>query len=133
MDDLELDEDNRPFTIVSYKKNRPTGIPVIFKPSSPEASLWRVNPNEVAKEIIDVAQEKLLSHRIKKDGSLSVSVASLPAANRLLAMTSLCTIEVTASVPHSYSRNLGKIKGVPIEYSDGELHEYLKDVGVFSV
>ncbi|KAG0421899.1 hypothetical protein HPB47_002243 [Ixodes persulcatus] len=68
---LEADEDNRPFTSVHYKKPRPAGIPVVFKPNSSNASLWRVNPDEVAKEIIDVAQEKLLSHRMNKDGSLS--------------------------------------------------------------
>ncbi|KAG0417368.1 hypothetical protein HPB47_005662 [Ixodes persulcatus] len=70
---LEADEDNRPFTSAHCKKNRPAGIPVVFKPNSSNAFLWRVNPNEVAKEIIDVAQEKLLSHRMNKDGSLSVN------------------------------------------------------------
>ncbi|XP_042147152.1 uncharacterized protein LOC121836337 [Ixodes scapularis] len=130
---LEADEDNRPFTSVHYKKNRPAGIPVVFKPNSSNASLWRVNPNEVAKEIIDVAQEKLLSHRMNKDGSLFVSVASLQAANRLLAISTLCSIEVATSVPHSYSRNLGKIKGVPIEYTDGEPLDYFKNLGVISV
>ncbi|CAN7948468.1 unnamed protein product, partial [Ixodes hexagonus] len=124
--------DQRPFIPVSYKKNRPAGIPVVFKPN-PGKSLWRVNPNEVAEEIIEIAQEKLLSHRINKDGSLTVSVASLPTANRLLAMSSVCSIEVTTNVPYSYSKNLGKIKGVPIEYTDGELLEYLKDIGVLSV
>ncbi|CAN8005827.1 unnamed protein product [Ixodes pacificus] len=64
---------------------------------------------------------------------MTVSVASLQSANRLLAVTSLSAIEVTTSVPNSYSRNLGKIKGVPLEYSDDELLEYLKDFGVISV
>ncbi|KAG0439712.1 hypothetical protein HPB47_016555, partial [Ixodes persulcatus] len=47
------------------------GIPVFFKPNSSKACLWRVNPNEVAKEIIDVTQKKLLSHRMNKESSLS--------------------------------------------------------------
>ncbi|KAM7291266.1 uncharacterized protein ISCGN_027839 [Ixodes scapularis] len=133
MQDVDLDDYENPFTEVRYKKNRPAGIPVVFKTVNREKSFWRINPNVVANEVIGIAKEKLLSHRINKDGSLAVSVESLLAANRLLAVTSLCTIEVTPSAPESYSRNLGKIKGVPLEYSDGELLEYLKDFGVLYV
>lgn len=132
-DAIEVDEDKTPFTLVSYKKDRPAGIPVVFKPITSEQSFWRVNPNTIANEILNITKEKLLSHRINKDGSMTVSVASLQSANRLLAVTSLSAIEVTTSVPNSYSRNLGKIKGVPLEYSDDELLEYLKDFGVISV
>lgn len=62
-----------------------------------------------------------------------MSVASLLAANGLLAVPSLCDIEDTTGVPDSYSRNLGKIKRVPLDYSDAELLEYLQDFGVMSV
>ncbi|CAN8029586.1 unnamed protein product [Ixodes persulcatus] len=131
--DVDLDDYENPFTEVRYKKNRPAGIPVVFKTINSEKSFWRINPNVVANEVIGIAKEKLLSHRINKDGSLAVSVESLLVANRLLAVTSLCIIEVTTSVPESYSRNLGKIKGVPLKYSDGELLKYLKDFGVIYV
>ncbi|XP_042148626.1 uncharacterized protein LOC121837166 [Ixodes scapularis] len=124
MQDVDLDDYENPFTEVRYKKNRPAGIPVVFKTVNSEKSFWRINPNVVANEVIGIAKEKLLSHRINKDGSLAVSVESLLAANRLLAVTSLCTIEVTTSVPESYSRNLGKIKGVPLEYSDAPHHAH---------
>lgn len=46
--DPEQDQDmGDPFTLVSYKKNRPQGIPVVFKPLT--GSFWRVNPNVMAK------------------------------------------------------------------------------------
>ncbi|CAN8007913.1 unnamed protein product [Ixodes pacificus] len=127
------DDDDASFTIVSYKKNRPAGIPILFHPTSRETSFWKVNPNVLAREVLGIAQEKILSHRIAKDGSLSVSVASLPAANKLLVQTSLAGIEVRATTPRSYSENMGKIKGVPLQYSDSDLLEYLKDNGVLTV
>ncbi|CAN7999039.1 unnamed protein product [Ixodes hexagonus] len=130
---MDDDDDDAGFTIVFYKKNRPAGIPILFHPTSREISFWKVNPNVLAKEVLGIAQEKILSHRIAKDGSLSVSVASLPAANKLLAQTSLAGIEVRATTPRSYSENMAKIKGVPLQYSDVDLLEYLKDNGVLAV
>lgn len=133
----EMDNDGKnggtPFTFVSYKKDRASGIPVFFKPTQPGSSFWRVNPNVLASEIVAVSQEKLLSHRITKDGSLAVNVASLPSANRLLAVATLSGVACTAIVPKSYSRSIGKITGVPLEYRDEELLEYLKDYGVLSL
>ncbi|XP_042144527.1 cyclin-dependent kinase 1 [Ixodes scapularis] len=130
---MDDNDDDAGFTIVSYKKNRPAGIPILFHPTSKETSFWKVNPNVLAREVLGIAQEKILSHRIAKDGSLSVSVASLPAANKLLAQTSLAGIEVRATTPRSYPENMGKIKGVPLQYSDSDLLEYLKDSGVLTV
>lgn len=37
-------DDKNPFTLVTYRKNRPNGIPVVFKPLQAGASFWKVNP-----------------------------------------------------------------------------------------
>ncbi|KAM7291270.1 hypothetical protein ISCGN_027843 [Ixodes scapularis] len=128
-----IEEGGTPFTFVSYKKDRPSGIPILIKPTNAGSSFWRVNPNAIASEILAVSQEKLIAHRFTKDGSLAVNVASLASANKLLAITTLVGVTCTATVPKSYSRNIGKITGVPLEYTEEELLEFLKDFGVLSL
>ncbi|KAL1429636.1 hypothetical protein MTO96_015979 [Rhipicephalus appendiculatus] len=76
--------DDEPFTLVTYKKKRAEGIPVVFRPTSEGASFWQVNPNRVSAEIVSAAKEKVQSFRTTRDGSFSVSVASLASAKRLL-------------------------------------------------
>ncbi|KAL1431341.1 hypothetical protein MTO96_014198 [Rhipicephalus appendiculatus] len=44
----DIDCDDTPFTFVSYKKKRPEGIPVVFRPSEEGNSFWHVNPNRAA-------------------------------------------------------------------------------------
>lgn len=73
------------------------------------------------------------SQRIKKDGSLTVTVGSLLSANKLPEMTSVAGIEVVTSVPQPYSKNIGNIKGVPFEYTDSQLLECLQENTVTSV
>ncbi|KAL1434047.1 hypothetical protein MTO96_012041 [Rhipicephalus appendiculatus] len=124
--------DQSAFTVVSYKKKRAAGVPVIFKPTQPDRSFWKVNPNLLASAVVTTAQEKVLSHRINKDGSLMVIMSPVPAANRLLAVTELAGVAVEARVPYSYSATYGRIQDVPVEYSDDDLKEYLSEQGVIS-
>lgn len=125
--------DEAAFTVVKYKKARAAGIPVTFQPTQPGSSLWRVNPNLLAAAVVASAQEKVLTHRLNKDGSLVVTVPTLSAANRLLEVTEVAGMAVRVSVPRSYSATFGKIHGVPREYTDNELLVYLQDQGVISV
>ncbi|KAG0440765.1 hypothetical protein HPB47_016184 [Ixodes persulcatus] len=74
MQDVGLDDYENPFTEVRYKKNRPAGIPEVFKTVNSEKSFWRINPNVVANEVIGIAKEKLLSHRINKDAALLLAL-----------------------------------------------------------
>ncbi|KAG0437500.1 hypothetical protein HPB47_017417 [Ixodes persulcatus] len=48
---MDDNDDDASFTIVSYKKNRPAGIPILFHPTSQETSFWKVNPNVLAREV----------------------------------------------------------------------------------
>lgn len=119
------------FTMVTYKKKRAAGIPVVFKPAE-GYSLWRANPNLLASEVVATAQEKVLTHRLNKDGSLIVTVSSLSAVNRLLRISTLAGMTVETRVPQTYMATYGKIQGVPLEYTDKELTNYLRDQGVTS-
>ncbi|KAH7982621.1 hypothetical protein HPB52_006173 [Rhipicephalus sanguineus] len=119
--------DQTAFTVVSYKKKRAAGVPVIFKPTQPDRNFWKVKPNLLASAVVTTAQEKVLSHRLNKDDSLMVTTSSVPAANRLLAVTDLAGIAVEARVPYSYSATYGRIQDVPVEYSDDDLKEYLTE------
>lgn len=134
-EDMDANEDAEggSFTTVTYHKSRPSGIPILFKPIVSEASFWKVNPNVVAREVVAVAKEQVLNHRINRDGSLSLSVPSLAAAQRLLETSKIASLEVRAEIPRSYCLNFGRITDVPIEYTEHCLLEYLKEVGVVSV
>ncbi|XP_042144181.1 uncharacterized protein LOC121834543 [Ixodes scapularis] len=125
------DEDD--FIQVTVRKNRPAGIPLIIKPKEQGTSFWRINPNRIAKEIVTVSQEKLLAPRIRKDGTITVNTSTLNSTNRLLMMKSLVEIDVTVTVSESYTRNVGKVNNIPVQYSDYELLDYLKNAGVIAV
>ncbi|KAH8028514.1 hypothetical protein HPB51_017640 [Rhipicephalus microplus] len=107
-----------------------TGIPVVFRPTTDEESLWKVNPNTVASAVVTSAQEKVLNHRLNKDESLMVTVSTLPAANRLLTVTELEGVPGEARVPYTYTGNYGKIQDVPLSYSNEDLQDYLRDQGI---
>ncbi|KAL1438638.1 hypothetical protein MTO96_047887 [Rhipicephalus appendiculatus] len=131
-DENTEDMDQASFTVVSYKKKRGNGVPVVFRPTKEGGSLWKVNPNVVASAVVTSAQEKVLNHRLNKDGSLMVTVSTLPAANRLLTVTELAGVAVEARVPYSYTANYGKIQDVPLSYTNEDLRDYLRDQGVVS-
>lgn len=127
-----VEMDQVAFTPVTYKKKRNAGIPVVFQPTAVGCSFWRVNPNILAAEVVTAAQEKVLTHRLNKDGSLMVPVSSLAAVNRLLQISSLAGITIETRVPHSYMATYGRTQGVPLEYTDEDLGNYLRSQGVKS-
>ncbi|KAH6943506.1 hypothetical protein HPB50_022414 [Hyalomma asiaticum] len=106
-DDEDMGDD-APFTVVTCKKKRAEGIPVVFRPTEEGTSFWQVNPNRVSTEIVSAAKEKVQSFRTTRDGSFSVSVASLASAKRLLMLTNVGGLEVKPFIPESYTRNVGK-------------------------
>lgn len=120
------------FTLVTYRKNRPQGIPVLFKPVEQAGSFWKVNPNVVAKDIRSAAQEPVIRHRVNSDGSMCIFVQSEGAVSNLLALRCVAGIDVNVSIPSSYVRNQGKINDVPLAYSNDDLVSYLASQGVTS-
>lgn len=121
-----------PFALVTYKKNRPQGIPVLFKPVLPDESFWRVNPNLVAQAIRSAAQEPILNHRVNSDGSMCIFIQTEGAVSNLLGLQEVAGIAVNVTIPSSYVKNMGKIFDVPLEYSNADLASYLEDDGVIS-
>ncbi|KAH6948296.1 hypothetical protein HPB50_023350 [Hyalomma asiaticum] len=83
-DHSEMEADDRPFTTVTYKKARPTGIPVIFKLTDPDASFWKVNPNKLASEVVTAAKEKVQSFHVNRDGNFFVRPADPSKCARVL-------------------------------------------------
>ncbi|KAH7968612.1 hypothetical protein HPB52_010124 [Rhipicephalus sanguineus] len=96
-DENAEDIDQASFAVVSYKKKkRGTGVPVGFRPTMEGGRLWKVSPNILTSAVVTSAQEKVFNHRLNKDGSLMVTVSTLPAANRLLTVTELAGAPVEA-------------------------------------
>ncbi|KAH7940281.1 hypothetical protein HPB52_022765 [Rhipicephalus sanguineus] len=104
------DMDQASFMVVNYK-NRGAGIPVVRRPMSPEASFRKVNPNILASAVVASAQEKVIRHRLNKDGSLMVTVSTLPAANRLLTISELAAIKALLRAAPS-SKSLPEVEAV---------------------
>ncbi|KAH9360249.1 hypothetical protein HPB48_019833 [Haemaphysalis longicornis] len=126
-------EDEDGFTTVTYRKNRASGIPIVFKPTTAELSFWKANPNRVAAEIVAAINEKVLSSRINKGRKLLCWSELSAVCSKLLELKTLAGIPINALIPESYMKTLGKIKDVPIDYSDEDLLEYLKERGVIAV
>lgn len=127
------DDDDARFTSVPHENRQPPGITVIFRPKCKERSFWRVNPNSLANEVLALARGNVLSSRIAEDGSLFVTVASRPLANRLLSQTRICGVDVETATPTFHSESLGNIRGVPLESSECDLLEYFRDQDVTAV
>lgn len=106
---------------------------MIFKCVQPDASFWKVNPNLVAQDILRATQEKIISHKINRQGHLIICVRSERSAKTLLATKFVAGIEIAAAVPDSYLRTLGRISNVPRRYSDSQLLEYLRHYGITHV
>ncbi|XP_064469919.1 uncharacterized protein LOC135384635 [Ornithodoros turicata] len=122
-----------PFQVVTHKESRPGGIPVVFRCKSDSDSFWNVNPDLIAHDILTATQEKVLHHRINKQGTLILHVSSEHSARRLLSLKSLSSIPVEPRIPASYTRTMGRISGVPRRYSEDQLLEFFKPRGVTAV
>lgn len=124
-----MEDSDDGFITVVAKKNRKTSIPAILRPVDPETSFLCANPNAIAGDVNRATQEKIKSHRISKDDSITIIVASASAARALMSLTSLASVPVTTRIPESYSRNVGKITGVRVPYTDEQLLEFLRPEG----
>lgn len=124
------------FTIVSHRRKRKTGVPVLLQPTmQPPAGgtnrgLQSINPITLSKAVADVAGAAPVRHRFTARGGLLVDVATEEQVNLLLCCENLCGTPITAKIPGTYQRTTGLIKGVPKWYSNSELQDFLGDQGV---
>ncbi|KAH8038969.1 hypothetical protein HPB51_004124 [Rhipicephalus microplus] len=72
------DMDQAPLTVVSYKKKRGSGVPVVFRPTVKGGCLWKVNTNIVASAVLTSALQKFLNHPLNKGGNLVVTASTPP-------------------------------------------------------
>ncbi|KAH6943647.1 hypothetical protein HPB50_025031 [Hyalomma asiaticum] len=109
-----------PFTLrVTYKKRRLDGIPVVFRQVEDTKTFWKVNPNVVASEIVEIAKENVQFFPSEQRWEF-LSHCQFSRLGQEFAF--MCT--------ESYTTHVGKIKNVPLEYTEEQLTEYLREAGV---
>ncbi|KAH7977522.1 hypothetical protein HPB49_002166 [Dermacentor silvarum] len=114
-------------------KNRPVGVQVVFTPISRRKSFNSVDPRLIAKECRKLLNYERFSHQVRSDGTLTVACSSASGAQELLSVSHFAGIKASACILNWYSRRLGRIRDVPLNYTDRLLVESLRDYGVVSV
>ncbi|KAG0437268.1 hypothetical protein HPB47_017521 [Ixodes persulcatus] len=116
-DAMESTDETDELTVVTHRRNRTTGIPVLLLPGTEGFKLQNVNPLHLS---------------IHKEGLL-VDIAEESAVKWLLKVTELCGVAIKAPLPRAYTQNKGLIKGIPRWYTVERLAEYLQPQGVAAV
>lgn len=129
----EIAEDNmlcdtHDFKLVSHKKKR-KNIPVVIRPTD-GGDLRIANPIEQHEQLLNTTGEQYTKRRFSATGSLTIEVPNEEAVKRLLSVTELGGVSVTATVPLQYMSNAALIKGVDTWHTEESLIEYLRDQGV---
>lgn len=132
-DAMESTDETDGFTVVTHRRNRTTGVPVLLLPAIDGSKLQNVNPLHLSVDVTKAAGGKILHHRFTQKGGLLVDVAEEAAVKRLLKVTELCGVAIKASLPRAYTQNKGLIKGIPRWYTVEQLAEYLQPQGVVAV
>lgn len=120
------------FILVTHRRQRTTGVPVLLTPVKDDQRLQKQNPLKLSEEIAAAADAPLVRHHFTARGGLLVDVADAATVNKLLKVRSLCGVAVQATIPKTYMRNNGLVTGVPDWYSDSELTEFLEPAGVIA-
>lgn len=132
VDEDITDDANDGFKLVSHRKKRSTGVPVLLQPAT-EAngkSLQRLNPIILSKAVAEAAGAAPLRHRFTDRGGLLLDVETEVQVNRLLQCVSICGIPIETKIPGTYQRTTGLVKGVPKWYTDAELLDFLAQQGI---
>ncbi|KAH7983026.1 hypothetical protein HPB52_008822 [Rhipicephalus sanguineus] len=114
-------------------KNRPVGVQVVFTPINRKKSFNNVDQHRIIKECRKLLNYERFSHQVRSDGTLMVSCSSASGAQELLSVRRFAGIRASTCVLNWYSRRLGRIRDVPLNYTDRLLMESLRDYGVVSV
>lgn len=108
-------------------------LPVVFRITEEGKTFWDINPNQVARELVDCLHRDVIHQRLSGRGNLVVSVARAEAAIKLLDVTTLGGISVEAHIPPVLLKNEGKIYAVPHRYTDEHILDVLVPIGVTAV
>lgn len=124
----DVDEDG--FKLVSHRKHRTVGVPVLVTPCEAGADLRRLNPIMLYGALQVVLSTAPARSRFTSQGALLVDVATEGDVNVLLQCEELCGVRVCSRIPNAYQKNTCVIKGVPRWYTDEELLDFLRPQGV---
>lgn len=115
--------------MVFHRKGRKLGIPLVIRPRG-TGDLRKANTRQIHQEILHVIGETPTRSKFTSTGSVAIDVRSVAAASRLLAAKFFANTEVDIQIPAAYMANSALIRGIPTDYSDDELEEFLRDQGV---
>ncbi|KAG0436237.1 hypothetical protein HPB47_018062, partial [Ixodes persulcatus] len=79
-----IEGDTEAFVLASHRRQKTTGIPVLFTPVNDEHHLQRQNPLNLSAEVNEAAAATILRHRFTSRGGLLVEVAETTTVDRLL-------------------------------------------------
>lgn len=127
------DLDDQGFKVVSHRKKRTVGIPVIISAVDGDQDLRKANPIAFYSALETLLGKAPLRSRFTSQGALLLDVGSEEEVNTLLKCSRIGNIAVVAHLPHSYLQNTCIIKGVPTWHTEEELLAYLKPQGVLHV
>lgn len=108
-------------------------IPVVFRIVEAGKCFWDIKPSQIARELICILQKDVVHQRLSRRGHLTVRVATIDAAIKLLDVKTLGGTSVEASIPDSLLKNEGRIKSVPFRFTEKHIFEKLEHLGVVCV
>lgn len=108
-------------------------LPVVFRIVEGDRTFWDINPNQIARELVTILCRDVVHQRLSRRGLLTVRVATADAAIKLLDIKTLGGLSVEASIPTVLLKNEGKIRSVPYRYTDQQIFEKLRPLGVVCV
>lgn len=130
----EMDDvDQEGFKVVSHRKQRTVGIPVLLSPVETGKDLRRENPIALFSAVSALLGKAPNRSRFTAKGALLLDVISEEEVNALLRCDRLGGVAVSARLPYSYVQNTCVIRGVPKWHTEEELLTYLKPQGVLHV
>lgn len=127
------DVDEEGFKVVSHRKKRSVGIPVLVSPAKSDQGLSKVNPIVLFSAFKTLLGKAPIRSRFTAQGALLLDVETEKKVNVLLRSDQVGGIAISARLPHSYVQNTCIIKGVPKWYTEEDLLEYLRPQGVLHV
>lgn len=127
------DMDQEGFKVVSHRKRRTVGIPVLLSPTEKGKDLRRENPIALFSVISSLLGKAPNRGRFTAQGALLLDVTTEEEVDILLRCNRLGGVAVCARLPYSYVQNTCIIRGVPKWHTEEELLTYLRPQGVTHV
>ncbi|KAH9383357.1 hypothetical protein HPB48_024572 [Haemaphysalis longicornis] len=115
--------------ILSHNIDYATRVPVLVQPKDNQSSV-KIDPAYLFASIVKLLCEPPSHFRGIGNRRWLLNVHSIRSVIRLLFCERLCGIQVKVTVPDSFRKNCGIIKGVSETYGDGEILTCLNPQGV---